>query len=128
MGAGVTGSLADFTGHSRPADFNASGWKPVRITNNANFDFKFDTGTLNATGVTIGFDTASANATATLSLTSTVTLGGASLGSATTTIGTGGISTGFVTDTSTVAKNIVGVLNITGGTVTVGTTGVFSSS
>ncbi|MEA3211483.1 MAG: hypothetical protein QOE70_4540 [Chthoniobacter sp.] len=104
--------LVDFTGHS--ADLLLSN---LTIMNQArtgalNADFKFDTGTLDATSVQAGFRTGSAPSNATLA--GTLSIGGGSV-----IIGTGGVDLGNNTNTGTTAALVSGVLNISGGTVSV---------
>ena len=121
-GAGVTGSIADFTGHN--ADLLISTLNVGNQSRNSNItaDFKFDTGTLDATGVTVGFDTAAVG-TATVNpvLTDTVTIGGGTV-----TIGSGGLDMGSITDTNGGGRSIIGNFNVTGGTVNIAGTGVFA--
>jgi len=120
---GTTGAndLVDFTGHN--ADLLISTLNIGNQARNGNLaaDFKFDTGTLDATGVTIGFDTTIQNATATPILTYNLTIGGGLV-----TIGANGVAMGSVTDTSTGSRTVNGNLNISGGTVTIGSTGTYS--
>ena len=88
------------------------------------YDFKFDNGTLDTTALNIGFGTTVYSGTGSNSptLAATVTLGGGTVA-----VGTGAITMGAVNDLSTKATKIYsGALNISGGTVTVDTTGTYS--
>jgi len=120
-GTGVTGSIMDLTGHSADLLLSALNVGNQSRNTNVTADFKFDTGTLDTTGVAIGFDTTNSTATASPVITSSVTLGGGTV-----TVGANAVDMGGVTDTSTGARSIVGNLNITGGAVNIASNGTFS--
>ena len=121
VGSGLTGSVVDLTGHN--ADLLLSALNVGNQARNSTqaADFKFDTGTLDTTGITIGFDTNTFTATNSPVLTDTVTISGGTV-----TVGASAIDMGSITDTSTGARSVVGKLNVTGGNVTVGSNGTFA--
>ncbi len=105
----------DLTGHQ--ADLLLStlniGGRTATSAGASTGTFKFDTGTLDVTGVTVGDRRAT---TGTGAVTGTLQIGGGNV-----TIGTGGLT--IATNTSTAAGNTAtGTVNISGGTVTVGAT------
>lgn len=124
MGTGVTGSAIDFTGHSADLLISTlSVGTQSRITLSDNYSFLFDTGTLDASTVTVGYDISNAATATANTLTSTLTIGGGVA-----TIGTGAVTLGNVTDTNTGAavKTINGNFNVSGGTVSIASNGTYS--
>lgn len=113
--------LVDFTGH--PADLLLTS---LNVGNQArvgslNKDFKFDTGTLDVTTVTVGFRTGTATTTATLN--DTITLAGGTV-----TVGTGGLDIGNSTYNQTGITTLTGTVNVSAGTVTIANNTTFAAA
>ena len=113
--------LVDLTGHSADLLLTALNVGNQARVGNMNYDFKFDTGTLDATTVTAGFRTGTATTTATLN--STITLGGGTV-----TIGTGGLEIGNSSYTNTGVTALSGTVNVSGGTVTIANSATFGAA